>query len=175
MHDGASPHLPAVRALLNNVFPLQQRERDRRVAWAARCPDQNPVEFYLRGLLCNRRQWRPQLATKDTQAILYRVRQSLFICGTSCFKFQGEHFWAFSLAFRRPQIGCFGCLIFVYYFYDVLWCKFSLCRYGSAFFFHSVYTVGDTLWLVTCAGYSLTHVLVIQCLADGVSCETVWM
>jgi len=52
MHDGAPAHFPInVRNFLNNHFPQKWIGRGGPVAWPARSPDMNPLDYYLWGHL----------------------------------------------------------------------------------------------------------------------------
>ena len=52
MHDGAPPHFSRVaRQFLNRHFANKWIGRGAPIAWPARSPDLNPLDFHLRGHL----------------------------------------------------------------------------------------------------------------------------
>ena len=152
MHDGAQPHfLLAVREC------LKQRVSGKvdRTRWT-----NSPGCFFLwfkflsLGIskvccLCYGSQWRPGLATYNTEWIwedsydtwkfpasqAVTVRTCSVLRWSSSGKSLSIFFHLHQAVTRKPR---FGMPVFIKLFFLVLWCRFTFCKFGRAFFVHPV-------------------------------------
>lgn len=73
MHDGAPPHFSLlVRAYLNETYHNKWIGRGGPIAWPARSPDLNPLDYYLWGHL---KQYVYSVPIPDEQTLLHRIEE----------------------------------------------------------------------------------------------------
>ena len=107
MHDGAPAHFRIiVREFLGNIYPNRWIGREGPIAWPARSPDCNPLDFFLWGHLKtlvyrqpvpNVEELRERIVAgfqtvRDTPGILERVRQSMRRRMEACIEVGGGTF-----------------------------------------------------------------------------------
>ena len=138
----------AFREVLHNVFPKHWIGGSGPIAWPARSRDLNPLDFHLRR--------HPQSTVYATEVsdvqglrqrtqngfeviraipeIFLRVTQSVFRRAALKLKLYVR---TLSVIFRRPELGNHAVegLFFIYIVFLVLY-KFTVCRFGRAFFVH---------------------------------------
>jgi hypothetical protein len=107
MHDGAPPHFSRIaRQYLNDHFPGKWIGHKGPVAWPARSPDLNPIDFELWGHVKNEVYSTPLInvdelwelivaifdAIRNRPGQLERVRESTMRCLNGCVAPNGQHF-----------------------------------------------------------------------------------
>ena len=137
MHDGAPPHFSRVaRQFLNQHFADKWIGRGGPIAWPARSPDLNPLDFHLWGhlksivyatsienaeTLRNRIEQRFR-QIRETPGTTERVTRSMTRRVQACLQMPGGHFEhrrKFILSRKRRQTGHIFIFIFFSLFLDV--------------------------------------------------------
>jgi len=140
----------AFREVLHNVFPKHWIGRSGPIAWPARSRDLNPLDFHLRR--------HPQSTVYATEVsdvqglrqrtqngfemiraipeIFLRVTQSVFRRATLKLKLYSPNIICNFQEARTRKPCCRRSFFFIYIVFLVLWCKFTVCRFGREFFVH---------------------------------------